>query len=154
MRPLDLLGMILTIIGANIILTTSLILITIPRPNFPPSFKFFRVAVIVGLIIGALIIIIGIILRVIDSTTKERELISKTFRKNKKTEVEVVNEIIIFLKTNKGKAFTMNALLKRIYKGNLTEIKHDIIEKLLQQERVIKNVISSQLKDAELFYFY
>ncbi len=153
MRPLDLFGMILTIIGANIILTTGSIFLTIPRPVYPPSFKFFRIAVTVSLIIGALIIIIGIILRVIDSMTKERELMSNSFRKNKKTEVEIVNEIIIFLKINKGKAFTINALLNRIYKGDLTEIKHDIIEKLLQ-ERVIKNVISSQLKDAELFYFY
>lgn len=153
MRPLDLLGMILTIIGANIILTTGAILITIPRPVYPPSFKFFRVAVIVALIIGVLICIIGIILRVMDSITKERELMSYSAQKNKKTEVEVVDDIIIFLKINKGKAFTINALLNRIYKGNLTEIKHDIIEKLLQ-EMVIKNVISSQLKDAELFYFY
>ena len=152
MRPLDLLGMILTIIGANIILTTGTILITIPRPVYPPL-KFFRVAVIVSLTIGALIIIIGIIIRIIDSIIKERESMSYSGQKYKKTEVEVVNEIIIFLKINKGKAFTINTLLNRIYKGDLTEIKHDIIEKLLQ-ERVIKNVIRSQLKDAELFYFY
>ena len=152
MRPLDLFGMILTIIGANIILTTGSIFLTIPRPVYPPSFKFFRVAIIVSLVIGVLIIIIGIIIRVIDSRIKERELMSYSAQK-KKTEVEIVNEIIIFLKINKGKAFTLNALLNRIYKGDLTEIKHDIIEKLLQ-ERVIKNVISSQLKDAELFYFY
>ncbi len=153
MRPLDLLGMILTIIGANIILTAGSIFLTIPRPVYPPSFKFFRVALIAALIIGVLICIIGIILRVMDSIAKEKELMFFSAQNNKKTEVGIVNEIIIFLKNNKGKAFTINALLNRIYGGNLTEIKHDIIEKLLQ-ERVIKNVISSQLKDAELFYFY
>ena len=153
MRPLDLLGMILTIIGANIILTTGAILITIPRPVYPPSFKFFRVAMIVAIIIGVLICIIGIILRIIDSSLKERGIMPFSAQKNKKTEVEVVNEMIIFLKNNKGKAFTINALFNRIYGRNLAELKYDIIEKLLH-ERVIKNVISSQSKDAELFYFY
>lgn len=153
MRPLDLAGMVLTIIGANIILTAGSIFLTIPRPVYPPSFKFFRVALIAALIIGVLICIIGIILRVMDSIAKEKELLPFSAQNNKKTEVGIVNEIIIFLKNNKGKAFTINALLKRIYGENLTEIKLDIIEKLLQ-ERIIKKVISSQLKDAELFYFY
>ena len=153
MRPLDLAGMVLTIIGANIILTAGSIFLTIPRPTYPPSFKFFRVALIAALIIGVLICIIGIILRVMDSIAKEKDLMFFSAQNNKKTEVEVVNEMIIFLKNNKGKAFTINALLNRIYGRILTELKYDIIEKLLQ-ERVIKNVISSQSKDAEFFYFY
>lgn len=153
MRPLDLAGMVLTIIGANIILTAGSIFLTIPRPTYPPSFKFFRVAMIAALIIGVLICIIGIVLRIIDSSLKERGIIPFSAKKNKKSEVEVVNEIIIFLKNNKRKAFTLNALLNRIYGENLTGINLDTIEQLLQ-ERVIKNVISSQLKDTELFFFY
>lgn len=155
MRPLDLAGMILTIIGANIIITTGLIFITIyPQPgNLPRLAKVFRIGVLVALIIGVLVCIIGIILRIMDSIAKEKELLSYSTQKNKKTEVEIVNEMIIFLKNNKGKAFTMTALLNRINVGNLTELKLDVIEKLLH-ERILKNVIRSQLKDGELFYLY
>lgn len=152
MRPLDLAGMVLTIIGANIILTAGSIFLTVPRPTYPPSFKFFRVAMIAALVIGVVICIIGIILRIIDSNLKNKGIMPFSAQK-RKTEVGIVNEIIVFLKNNKGKAFTISALLNRIYGGNLTGINLDTIEQLLQ-ERVNKNVIKSQLKEAELFFFY
>jgi hypothetical protein len=152
MRHLDLAGMVLTIIGANIIITAGSIFLTVPRPSYPPSFKFFRVAMIAALIIGVVICVIGIILRIIDSNLKAKGITPFSAQK-KKTEIGIVNEIIVFLKNNKGNAFTLNTLINRIYGGNLTGINYDTIEQLLQK-KVIENIISSQLKDAEIFFFY
>ncbi len=141
------------IIGAAIILPAITIFgfyygLYVPVPFLR---ALFRTLIAVMLVIGCIIFIIGIIIRIVD---RLQEKTSNTYTiKEKKTETEVIDDIINFLKNNKGKAFTLNALLNRIYEENLIEINENIIEDLLQV-LVSNNEIRSQFKDGEIFYSY
>ncbi len=111
----------------------------------------FRTLIAVMLVIGGLIFIIGILIRIVD---RLQEKTSDTYStREKKTEIEIVDDIINYLKNNEGKAFTLNALLKRIYEGNQIKYNVNTVEKLLQL-LVSNNEISSQFKDGEVFYLY
>lgn len=141
------------IIGAAIILPAITIFGFYYGMYVPVPFlrTLFRVMIIVALIIGGLILIIGIILRVVD---RIQEKTSYPYSiKEKKTENEVIDDIINYLKNNEGKAFTLNALLNRIYEENQIEINENTIEELLQV-LVNSNEIKHQFKDGELFYLY
>jgi len=111
----------------------------------------FRTLIVVMLIIGSIIFIIGILIRIVDRLQEKK---SSTYSiKERKTENEVIDDIINFLKNNEGKAFTLNALLNRIYEEDRFEFNEKIIEELLQV-LVSSNEISSQFKDGEIFYLY
>jgi len=143
----------LIIIGAAIILPAITIFGFYYGMDVPVPFlrTLFRVIIIVVLIIGGLILIIGIIIRVVD---RIQEKTSYTYSiKEKKTENEVIDDIINYLKNNEGKAFTLKALLNRIYEENQIEINENTIEELLQV-LVSSNEIKHQFKDGELFYLY
>ncbi|MFW9781470.1 MAG: hypothetical protein ACFFFB_04210 [Candidatus Heimdallarchaeota archaeon] len=148
MRPLDLFGMIATIIGINFIIAAILFMITIPPPVYPYTsiLKPIRIFIAIIFIIGALAFIVGIISRTIDYITKDKV-------SNRELLVEIVDKIVNYLKNNKGKAFTVNALLKRIHKENQIEINQDILE-LFMRDLVMRNVITSQFKDGQEFFIY
>lgn len=111
----------------------------------------FRVIIIAFLAIGGLIFIIGLILRIVD---RIQEKTSSPYPiKETMTENEIIEDIIYYLKNNEGKAFTLNALLNRIYEEILIEINEKIIEELLQV-LVSSNEIRAQFKDGEIFYSY
>jgi len=111
----------------------------------------FRTLIVIMLVIGGIIFIIGILIRIVD---RLQEKTPYTYSiKEKKTENEVIDDIINFLKNNEGKAFTLNALLNRIYEENQIEFNENTVEELLQL-LVSNNEISSQFKDGERFYLY
>ena len=141
------------IIGAAIILPAITIFGFYYGMYIPVPFlkTLFRTLIAVMLIIGGLIFIIGIIIRIVD---RIQEKTSDSYSiKEKKTENEIIDDIIKYLKNNEGKAFTLNALLNRIYEENQIEFNENIIEELLQV-LVSSNEISSQFKDGEIFYLY
>lgn len=145
--------MILTIIGAAILLPAITVFGFYYGMYVPVPFlrTLFRIIIIVFLTIGGLIFIIGIILRIVD---RIQEKTSSTYSiKERKTENEVIDDIINYLKDKEGKAFTLNALMNRIYEENLIEINEKIIEELLQV-LVSSNEIRAQFKDGEIFYSY
>lgn len=147
MRPLDLFGMILTIIGVNIILVGLFLIITIPPVSYPYTiFQPLRVVAGVIVIIGALAFVIGIIIRIVSYITKDK--VSK-----RDLLIEFIDEIVNYLKKNKGKAFTMNALMNRINIENQIEIDQAVIRAYLH-DFIIRNEIKSQLKDGEEFFVY
>ena len=111
----------------------------------------FRTLIAVMLVCGGLIFLIGIIIRIVDRLQENKS--SSYPIKEKKTENEVIDDIIDFLKNNKGKAFTFNALLNRIYEENQIEFNKNIVKDLLQL-LVNNNEISSQFKDGVVFYLY
>ncbi|MFX0017251.1 MAG: hypothetical protein ACFFAK_13915 [Promethearchaeota archaeon] len=141
------------IIGAAIILPAITIFgfyfgMDIPVPYLK---TLFRTLIAVMLLIGCIIFIIGIIIRIVD---RFQEKTSYTYSiKEKKPENEVIDDIINFLKNNEGKAFTLNALLNRIYEENQIEFNENIVKDLLEL-LVNNNEISSQFKNGELFYLY
>ncbi|MFX0025388.1 MAG: hypothetical protein ACFE8M_03175 [Candidatus Hermodarchaeota archaeon] len=145
--------MVLTIIGAAIILPAITVFIFYYGIYVPVPFlrTLFRVIILFFLAIGGLIFIIGIILRIVDRIQEKTS--SRYSIKERKTENEVIEDIIKYLKNNEGKAFTLNALMNRIYDENLIEINENIIEELLQV-LISSNEIRSQLKDGEIFYSY
>ncbi|MFX1493087.1 MAG: hypothetical protein ACFFBZ_02265 [Promethearchaeota archaeon] len=153
MRQLDKIGLVLTIIGAAIILPAITVFIFYYGMYVPVPFLriLFRVIIIVFLAIGSLIFIIGIILRIVDRIQGKTS--SRYSIKERKTEDEVIEDIINYLKNNEGKAFTLKALMNRIYEENLIEINENVIEDLLQV-LVNSNEIRSQFKDGEIFYSY
>ena len=141
------------IIGAAIILPAITIFGFYYGMYVPVPFlrTLFRTLIAVVLVIGGLIFIIGIIIRIVD---RIQEKTSDTYSiKEQKTENEIIDDIIKYLKNNEGKAFTLNALLNRIYEENQIEFNENIIEELLQV-LVSSNEISSQFKDGEIFYLY
>jgi len=147
MRPLDLFGMILTIIGINIILVGLFLIITIPPVSYPYTiFQPLRVVAGVIVIIGALAFVLGIIIRIVSYITKDK--VSK-----RDLLIEFIDDIVNYLKANKGKAFTMNALMNRINKENQIEIDQAVIRAYLH-DFIIRNEIKSQLKDGEEFFVY
>ena len=153
MRRLDLIGMILTIIGASIFLQAIIIFaffygIYVP---FPFLRMLYRVTILGAIIIGVLIFFIGIILRKTDHLKENKEYSYSIERE--KIENEVADEFINFLKNNEGKAYTVNALLNRIYEDNQIEVNKHNVEELLQVF-VKKNEIKKALKNDENFYFY
>lgn len=76
----------------------------------------YRAIIFGAIIIGALIFIIGIIIRLVDHVQEKKEYSYSI--EQEKTEKEIVEDFIDYLKKNEGKAFTVNALLKRIYQEN------------------------------------
>ncbi|MFX0032508.1 MAG: hypothetical protein ACFE8E_11745 [Candidatus Hodarchaeota archaeon] len=147
MRPLDLLGMILTIIGVNIIIVGLFLIITIPPVSYPYTiFQPLRVAAGIIIMIGASIFVIGIIIRIVSYITKDK--VSK-----RDLLLELINDIVNYLKMNKGKAFTMKALLNRINIDDQIEIDQAVIRAYLH-DFIIRNEIKSQLKDGEEFLIY
>ncbi len=153
MRRLDLIGMILTIVGGSIILPAIITFAFFYGIYVPVPFlrTLYRAIILGAIIIGALIILIGIILRIVDRFQEKKEIVYSIERE--KIENEVVDEFIIFLKNNEGKAFTVNALLNRIYEDNQFEVNKHNIEELLQLS-VKRNEIKYILKDGENFYLY
>lgn len=154
MRRLDVFGMVLMIIGVNFIGIAFFIFIGFPRPTevFPRLYTSFRVFIGVLLIIGALTFIIGSTIRLIVYFQKKRPSTSLG-KIDKNNELEIIDDIIDYLKNNTGKAFTIDALLNKVSEENQIQIRQSIIEELLQ-EFVIRNVIKAQFKDGEKFYFY
>ncbi|MFW9946139.1 MAG: hypothetical protein ACFFDX_04850 [Candidatus Odinarchaeota archaeon] len=150
---MDKIGLVLTIIGAAIILPAITVFVFYYGMSVPVPFlrTLFRVIIIVFLVIGSLIFIIGIILRIVDRIQGKTS--SRYSIKERKTENEVIEDIINYLKNNEGKAFTLKALMNRIYEENLIEINKNIIEDLLQV-LINSNKIRSQFKDGEIFYSY
>ena len=145
--------MILIIIGAAIILPAITIFGFYYGMYVPVPFlrTLFRTLIVIMLVIGGIIFIIGILIRIVD---RLQEKTPYTYSiKEKKTENEVIDDIINFLKNNEGKAFTLNALLNRIYEENQIEFNENTVEELLQL-LVSNNEISSQFKDGERFYLY
>jgi len=143
----------LIIIGAAILLPAITIFGFYYGMYVPVPFLriLFRTTIAVVLIIGGLIFVIGIIIRILDRIQEKK---SYTYPiKEMKTENEVIDDIIYYLKNNEGKAFTLKALLNRIYEENQIEINENTIEELLQV-LVSSNEISSQFKDGEDFYLY
>ena len=147
MRPLDLFGMIITIIGVNIIIVGLFLIISIPPVSYPYTiFQPLRVVAGVIVIIGVLAFVIGIIIRIVSYITKDK--VSK-----RDLLIEFIDDVVNYLKTNKGKAFTMNALMNRINKENQIEIDQAVIRAYLH-DFIIRNEIKSQLKDGEEFFVY
>jgi len=145
--------LILIIIGAAIILPAITIFGFYYGMYVPVPFlrTLFRTLIVIMLVIGGIIFIIGILIRIVD---RLQEKTPYTYSiKEKKTENEVIDDIINFLKNNEGKAFTLNALLNRIYEENQIEFNENTVEELLQL-LVSNNEISSQFKDGERFYLY
>ena len=141
------------IIGAAIILPAITIFGFYYGMYVPVPFlrTLFRTLIVIMLVIGGIIFIIGILIRIVD---RLQEKTPYTYSiKEKKTENEVIDDIINFLKNNEGKAFTLNALLNRIYEENQIEFNENTVEELLQL-LVSNNEISSQFKDGERFYLY
>ncbi|MFX0001974.1 MAG: hypothetical protein ACFE9C_13185 [Candidatus Hodarchaeota archaeon] len=91
------------------------------------------------------------ILRIIDRFREKKEFDYSI--EQEKTESEIVNNLIDNLKKNEGKAFTVNALLNRIYEDNQIDVNRNNIEDLLQIF-VKKNEIKYLLKEGENFYLY
>ncbi|MFX0037758.1 MAG: hypothetical protein ACFFCY_00395 [Promethearchaeota archaeon] len=153
MRRLDLIGMILTIIGGSIILPAIITFAFFFGINLPVPFlrALYRAIIIGAITIGALIFIIGIIIRIVDRVQEKKESIYLI--EHEKTENEIVDDFIDYLKKNEGKAFSINALLNRIYQENQIEINRNKIEELLQI-LVKKNELKYVLKDGENFYLY
>lgn len=153
MRRLDLIGMILTIIGGSIILPAIVAFAFFYGINVPFPFlrTLYRAIILGAVIIGALIFLIGIILRIVDHFQEKKEFDYSI--EQKKTESEIVNNFIDYLKKNEGNAFTVNALLNRIYEDNQIDVNRNNIEDLLQIF-VKKNEIKYLLKDGENFYLY
>jgi hypothetical protein len=143
----------LIIIGAAILLPTITILGFYYGMYVPVPFlrTLFRTLIAVMLVIGGLIFIIGLLIRIVD---RIQEKTSSPYPiEEKKTVNEILDDIIEYLKNNEGKAFTLNALLNRIYEENQIKFNKNAIEDLLQV-LVSSNEISSQFKDGELFYLY
>jgi hypothetical protein len=153
MRRLDLIGMILTIIGGSIILTAIIAFAFFYGINVPVPFLriLFRAVILGAIIIGSIIFIIGIIIRRVDRVQEKKESIYSI--EQEKTENEIVDDFIDYLKKNEGKAFTVNALLNRIYQEKQIEINRNNIEELLQI-LVNKNEIKYIFKEGENFYLY
>jgi len=143
----------LIIIGAAILLPAITIFGFYYGMYVPVPFLriLFRTTIAVVLIIGGLIFVIGIIIRILDRIQEKK---SYTYPiKEMKTENEVIDDIIYYLKNNEGKAFTLKALLNRIYEENQIEINKNTVEELLQV-LVNNNEIKLQFKDGETFYLY
>jgi len=153
MRQLDLIGMILIIIGGSIILPAIIAFAFFYGINVPIPFlrTLYRTIIFGAIIFGALIFIIGIIIRLVDHVQEKKEYSYSI--EQEKTEKEIVEDFIDYLKKNEGKAFTVNALLKRIYQENQIKINRNNIEELLQI-LVNKNEIKYVFKDGENFYLY
>ena len=145
--------MILIIIGAAIILPAITIFGFYYGMYVPVPFlrTLFRTLIAVVLVIGGIIFIIGIIIRIVDRIQEKTSYTYST--KERKPEIEIIDDIINYLKDNEGRAFTLNALLKRIYEENQIEFNENNVEELLQL-LVSNNEISSQFKDGEIFYLY
>jgi hypothetical protein len=143
MRRLDLIGMILMIIAINIFLGTGYLAISTP-PYIFNEFKMAKVVIIVLFIVGVLTFIIGTIIRIYDSFTKNKGI---------EREYELTNNFINYLKANKGRAFTMNALFNKIDNGSQFRGERKNVEELFEKLRVI-NEIKVELKDKQKFYMY
>ena len=143
MRLLDLIGMILMIVGVNILLVAGSLSIITPIYIFK-TFKFSIDFLIILFTIGALTFIIGLIIRAYDSITKDK-IIAK--------QLDLVDNLISYLKSNKGKAFTLNALFQRIDKGSYIRTERKDVEKLFYKLLVV-NKIRVELKDKKKFFMY
>lgn len=140
--------MILTIIGINFIIIGFFLLISLPAPVYPftSTLKPIRIFAGIMLLIGALLFIIGVIIRIVAHFTKGKVSNRELLR-------EVIDNIINYLKQNEGKAYTINALLKRVYIESQFEIDEGILEAFMH-DLVIRNVIKSQLKNGEEYFMY
>ena len=143
MRTLDLIGMILMIIGVNILLAAGLLFINTPiyLLEFSNFIKFGLIALSIS---GVTIFIVGIIIRIYDSITKDKV--------NAKTLV-LVDNLIDYLKINKGKAFTLNALFQRVDKVSQLRTKRKDVEKLFYKMLGV-NEIRVELKNRQKFFMY
>jgi len=143
MRTLDLIGMILMIIGVNVLLAAGFLFINTPIYVLEFS-NFIKFGLIALSISGVSIFIAGIIIRIYDSITKDKV--------NAKTLV-LVDSLIDYLKINKGKAFTFNALFQRVDKVSQLRTKRKDVEKLFYRMLGV-NEIRIEIKDRQKFFMY
>lgn len=141
MRKLDLIGMIFTIIGINIIIINGLIFLYTPE-IFIYLYPFYLKLCFAILITGVSTVVAGIILRIINGVTKD---------KTNERDLEIIKRIMDYLNDNKGKAFSANSLLKRIHWGSTYGLSERSIKRLLH-DLIINDLIESYMKDGQKFY--
>ncbi len=108
------------------------------------------------LLYGIIFLIIGVNLIIaggLGSHYRAKRKLRKKHSPQRLVHTESEERIYNYLKANENRAFTINAIMDRVFSDSSTEVSKEMVEQSLEN-LVKQGVIQRTQKDAETFYLY